>query len=262
MRYIYILIILSNSLLIANINISVSILPQQSLIKEIGGRFVNVNLIVQKGGSPHSYEPKPSQLKSLYSSQIYFTIGVEFEDIWVPRFKKSNKHLKFIALNENANKNENRHIWLDPKNILIIGKKIYQTLVKFDKKHKRYYTKRYKKFLKKVKKTNRIIKKNIKSIKNRIFITNHKAFDHFANAYNLKQISLENSNGQIKSKQIAKIIKVIKQNHLTYIIVSPNSYNKNANIIAKENNMKTVLISPLEYDWARVLIKLSKIVGR
>jgi len=52
------------------LTVSVSILPQKYFIERIGGDFVQVNVMVGPGDSPHSYEPKPSQMTALSDSEV------------------------------------------------------------------------------------------------------------------------------------------------------------------------------------------------
>ena len=80
----------------AQTNIVVSILPQQTFVEKIGGDKVKVRTMVKPGSDPHSYEPKPSQMKDISNANIYFPIGLEFENTWLDKFADQNKNMKFI----------------------------------------------------------------------------------------------------------------------------------------------------------------------
>ena len=69
------------------LDISVSILPQQWFVDQIGGDRVRTQALVGSGDDPHTYEPSPKQMTNLADSELYFTIGVEFEAVWLPRFE-------------------------------------------------------------------------------------------------------------------------------------------------------------------------------
>lgn len=90
----------------ANVNAVVSILPQQTFVKAIGGDKVDIALMVKPGNSPHAYEPKPSQMKDIANADIYFTIGVEFEEAWIPKFADQNKKMKIVSLAKGIEKME------------------------------------------------------------------------------------------------------------------------------------------------------------
>jgi len=90
----------------ANVNAIVSVLPQETFVKKIGGDKVNVSLMVQQGQSPHTYEPKPSQMKDISKADIYFAIDVEFEDVWLKKFQNQNKKMVVIDMDEGIEKIE------------------------------------------------------------------------------------------------------------------------------------------------------------
>ncbi|MBU0924104.1 zinc ABC transporter substrate-binding protein [bacterium] len=82
----------------AQTNIVVSILPQQTFVEKIGGDKVKVTTMVKPGSDPHSYEPKPSQMKDISNAKIYFPIGLEFENAWLNKFASQNKDMKFVEM--------------------------------------------------------------------------------------------------------------------------------------------------------------------
>ena len=85
----------------AQTNIVVSILPQQTFVEKIGGDKVKVTTMVKPGSDPHSYEPKPSQMKDISNAKIYFPIGLEFENTWLDKFASQNKNIKFVKMTKN-----------------------------------------------------------------------------------------------------------------------------------------------------------------
>jgi len=50
--------------------------------------------MVDKGSDPHTYEPKPSKMVALSNSDIYFTISLPLEKVWIEKISGSNKKLK------------------------------------------------------------------------------------------------------------------------------------------------------------------------
>ena len=169
-----ILILLFINIAYAKVNAVVSILPQKTFVEAIGGNKVNVLVMVKPGESPHTYEPKPSQMRDLSKASIYFSIGVEFENIWIPKFANQNKKMKIVSVankinkiamgehyhyDKNGNKIDEKpyvhgdpHIWTSPKNVKQIAKNIHKYLIRIDKNNKEYYTSNLNKFIKKVEK--------------------------------------------------------------------------------------------------------------
>ncbi|HEY9190305.1 MAG TPA: zinc ABC transporter substrate-binding protein [Sulfurovum sp.] len=104
MKKITLIFLLTTGYVFSNINAVVSILPEQTFVKAIGGDKVNVSLMVQPGNSPHNYEPKPSQMVDITKADLYFAIDVEFEAVWLPKFQDLNPRMQVIDLADHITK--------------------------------------------------------------------------------------------------------------------------------------------------------------
>ena len=104
MRKIFAFLCLGLVALYAKGQVSVSILPQEYFVKQIAGDAVEVNVMVGKGADPHTYEPKPKQMTALEKSDLYFAIGIEFEEAWLPKFQKSYPNLKIVKTDAGVEK--------------------------------------------------------------------------------------------------------------------------------------------------------------
>lgn len=100
MKKIILFLLAISSLVYAKVNTVVSILPQKTFVEAIGGDKVNVSLMVKPGNTPHTYEPKPSQMRDIAKAKLYFSIGVEFEEIWLPKFANQNKNLMIVDISK------------------------------------------------------------------------------------------------------------------------------------------------------------------
>ena len=97
MKKIVLFLLVISSLVYGKINTVVSILPQKTFVEAIGGDKINTILMVKPGTSPHTYEPKPSQMRDVSKADIYFAIdGLEFEQVWLHKFEDINKRMKVV----------------------------------------------------------------------------------------------------------------------------------------------------------------------
>lgn len=103
MKIIMAALIMISSFAYAKTNIVVSILPQKTFVEKIGGDKVKVNAMVKPGADPHTYEPKASQMRNISKADIYFPIGIEFENAWLEKFKNQNKKMKIIHMTKGIN---------------------------------------------------------------------------------------------------------------------------------------------------------------
>ncbi|MBB1489107.1 metal ABC transporter solute-binding protein, Zn/Mn family [Oceanospirillum sediminis] len=74
----------------------VSVLPQKYLLEQIVGDKAEVEVLVQPGHNPHSYDPTGKQMAQLGKASLLFTTGVPFEDNWLPRISKLNPDLVLV----------------------------------------------------------------------------------------------------------------------------------------------------------------------
>ena len=264
----------------AKMNVVVSIPPQQSYVEEIGKDLVDITLLAPIGTNPNFYEPKVSQMISVQKANVYFTIGGNFEKAWLPKIRDQNKDMQIVdsslgitRIDMKFNKKnkiissidkprKDVHIWTIPKNIAIIGKNIYETLIRLDSKNKKQYKKNYEEFLKKVRMTDKSIKDILKNVDNNTkFMVFHPAWGYFSKEYNLEQIPIEVEGKEPKARELQKMIEKGRKHKIKVILTQAEFSTKGASLIANELNIKVIEISPINPNWSENLINLANIIA-
>jgi len=254
MRY-FVLVLLFITSTFAKLSVVVSIPPQKFILKEIVKERVSSIVVVTSGNSPHTYEPKPSQMVAISKAKLYFAIGVEFERVWLPKFKSQNSSLDIVYLDKNITKlkisehskvEDDPHIWLNIDNLKQISINMTNALIKFDSNNSTFYKENLDKFLKKLDKTDSKIRDILKDVKSKEFLIFHPSWGYFAKEYGLKQIAVEIEGKEPTPKELVKILKLAKRYKVKVIFVQPEFSKKSANLIAKELGIKVVEISPLK----------------
>lgn len=259
----------------------VSILPQHTFVQKIAQDKVDIHLMVKPGSSPHSYEPKPSQMVALSKADLYFSIGVEFENVWLDRFKAQNPTLPFIDISEGIQKiaisahhheeehhahhdHEEKqgldpHTWTSPKNVKIMAHNIYNALIKLDPQNKAFYKANLALFIQEIEATDTQIRTLLQDLEAQSkFLVFHPSWGYFAAEYALVQIAVEVDGKSPKPKDIMRIIEEAKEEHARVIFAQPEFSDKSAQIIAKESGVKVLKVSPLSADWSANLLKMAQ----
>ena len=282
MKKILFITLLLNTLILANINAVVSILPEQTFVKAIGGDKVSVSLMVLPGSSPHTYEPKPSQMKDVAKATLYFAIGVEFENVWLSKFNSLNPSMKVIDLTKGIEKlsmnshdhkeqhihqhekesGKDPHIWTDPENVRIIALHIYETLREVDPENKVYYKKNYEKFIEEINATDKQVKDLLSTkAKGTKFMVFHPSWGYFAKAYGLEQLAVEIEGKSPKPKELIMLVKEAKEENIAAIFTQPEFSDSVAHVIANELKIKVIKVSPLAKNWSENLIKIASAIA-
>lgn len=255
--------------------IIVSVIPQKIFVEKIAKDKAEVTVMVKQGSSPHNYQPKPSQMKELTQASVYFSMGVEFENVWLEKFHNQNKKMLIKNLSDDINKTltihehhnaENEldpHIWVDPLNVKIMAKNIYETLIKIDAKNKEYYKKNYEAYLKELDSLDANIKEILKDTPdNAIFMVFHPAWGYFAKRYNLTQLPIEVEGKAPKMKALIGIIKKAKETKVRAIFTQPEFSDKASQNIARNLKIEVIKASPLAENWAENLQNLAKAIAK
>lgn len=76
--------------------VSVSIPPQKYFVEKIAASTLDINVIIPASTDEHNFDFKPATIKKLEKSDIYFTIGLEFERVFADKFQSNFANLQVI----------------------------------------------------------------------------------------------------------------------------------------------------------------------
>lgn len=254
--------------------ISVSIPPQAYFLTQIAGESVEINTLIPQGSDPHTFEFKPSILAKLQKSDLYLTIGLEFEEIWIPKIKDNLSSTQILPIDEGISylhsqcnhshhdhhdhdEENDPHIWLSPKNAKILASNIASILITHYPQNKTLYEKNLKAFLQKVDTLNSKLTQKLSSLKVREFIVYHPSWAYFAKDYNLIQIPIEIEGKEPKARELKNLIQTAKKHHIKVIFTQSGFSTLASNQIAKACGAHTFTTDPLAYEWERELEKIA-----
>ncbi len=266
--------------------VCVTIAPQAFFVKKIGGDLVDPTILVPAGADPHSYEPKPGQMKAVAKAKAYFALGISFEDAWLSRLKSANPGLFVVSTQEGVDKipmaahsheqheetgeehkveTENGqqeahhdheamldpHIWLDPNLVKIQAENIEKGLAQADPAHAAVYAANLKSFLEELTALDADIKALFAKApaKDKSFIVFHPSWGYFAKAYGLTQVPIEVEGAEPSPRELAEIIEHAKENNVKVIFAQPEFSDKSAQTVAAETGARVARLDPLAENW-------------
>jgi zinc transport system substrate-binding protein len=275
-------------------SVFVSINPQKYFVQRIGKDLVDIQVMVQPGASPASYEPKPRQMAAIAKTLIYFSIGVPFENVWLNKIASSNPNMMVVQTdhgiqktpmvdhhhfgqdedyqttgqqhrNEGGQDKNQRglgildpHIWLSPPLVMIQARTILVALQKVDPVHRSDYEANFKAFISEITKLDAELKNIFSSRQGLQFMVFHPAWGYFADTYGLKQIPVEIEGKNPKPAQLKELIKYANQNEINVIFVQPQFSAKSAEVIARGIGGQVVFADPLAEEWSVNLRKVAR----
>lgn len=252
------------------VKVAVSIVPEASFVKAVGGDNVEIVTLVPPGYSPENYAPNPRLMEKLSSANLYFTIGVPSEKASIlPKTASLNKELRIIDLAGQVEKvypaleiapgEKDPHIWLSPQRVKEMVKIIARELAAIDPPHQSVYEKNARDYIAQLDKLDEEIKNSLKDIPNRTFIVYHPAFAYFADDYNLKMVALEEEGKEASPIDLQRVIDLAKKEKIKVVFYQAELDSKQAQTLAAEIGGRTEMIAPLAPDYIENLQKTARI---
>lgn len=255
--------------------IVVTILPQAEFVEKVGGEEVEITVMVPEGHSPHTYEPSPGQMKELSKADIYVKVGsgVEFERVWMERFIDLNGDMAIVDCSQGielepmttnaTNHSEisatgklDPHIWMSPRNAMVMVENIARGLMEIDPSNNDYYQGNLEEYTTALEEIDMSIKNGLTDVENRIFMVYHPAFGYFAREYNLTMLTIEDEGKEPTPAGLAHIIEQAKKYDIRVVFASPQFNPDSVEVIADEIDGKVIFVDPLAKDYCDNLSEL------
>ncbi len=252
------------------IKVCASILPQRFFIEKIGGDKVEVVVMVPPGASPATYEPRPSELKALLSSRLYFAIGVPFERQWLKRFLGINPKMKIVHTEkdirlfpvsyESSSKKGilDPHIWLAPNLVMLQARRIFMALKEEYPQFSREFEKNYVSFMSELVGLDLKISRILSPLKGKYVLVFHPSWGYFLRAYGLRQIAIEREGKAQKGAQLVRLSRFIKEKGIKAVFFQPQFSKRYALSIGNSLNLKVIELDPLAPNWEENLLMAAR----
>ncbi|MGC8734254.1 MAG: metal ABC transporter substrate-binding protein [bacterium] len=201
--------------------ILVSILPIKGVLSNILGKnikYYNIEVILKVGMGHHTTDISPVLIKKLNSFNYILSFNsLEIEKILLT---KANKD-KLINLYDGDYILNDPHVWLSLKNLKKIYSNAYNLIYNIDKSNYKYYKSNLDKILAKIELYDNLFKNKFKNSKDKYILTYHNEYYYFARDYNLKIISYEYNETEASLRDIQKIVKLINDDKILFILTTP-----------------------------------------
>ncbi len=262
------------------VKVYVSILPQKYFLERIGGERVSVEVLVLPGRSPATYEPTPRQMATLAGADVYFRIGVPFENAFLPKIQEEYPDLLIVDTREGiklrpveGNHHDTSvhddikgmgepdpHIWLSPRRVMIQAATIRNALMEVDPAGAQVYKEGYRSFLGDLNTLDERLSRTLAPFRGGKIFVYHPSYGYFAEDYGLRQLPLEIEGKEPTPRQLAAYIEEAKREGVEIIFVQPEFSIRSARTVAREIGGIVVPVSILGEDYLKNLEGIAEAV--
>jgi zinc transport system substrate-binding protein len=267
----------------------VSIVPQKYFVDKISGGTINCLVMVPPGTNAHSYEPHPAQMALLSKSKAYFSIGLEFEGPWLPKFATLSPAMRIVHTDSLVPKiamdkgpgaasagdrhshdmgGLDPHIWLSPALVKIQASTIAAALGEIVPLHRDTFKKNCDIFLHDIDSLEKQLRQLLPCdsaalLHPKVFLVFHPTWGYFAKDFCLKQVAIEAEGKEPNPRLMKSILDTAKSYGIRMVFVQPEFSRKSAEVIAHELGANVLDADALAYDWPNALLSLAqRIAGK
>ena len=240
------------------------------IVHQIGGKAIDLNVLVGPDGDAHTFEPTPQDNVVLSKADIIFENGLHFEHWLDNLYGASGSKAKRIVVSEgviprhlgddqqdtdaqqgNSPGEIDPHIWHDVSNAVKIAEAVRDGLVSVDPKHADTYTANASAYIDQLKELDMWTIATLSNIDkdNRKLVTSHDTFGYFARRYGFIVIgtALESPTTEAvdpSAKQMAELIGKIKDAGVAVVFTENIKSPKLIKTVAVETGVK---VAPVLY---------------
>ena len=247
----------------AKIKIVTTVFPLYDFAREVGGRFVEVSLLLPPGVEPHAFEPTPGDISRINEADIFIFSSPVMEP-WVQRLLPgiTNQNLQIVDASRGdqllARKkvseagetwehgNRDPHFWLDLSIDMTVVDSIAEALIDRDSENKNVYLASAGAYKSKLSALDEEYRTGLKDCVTRtIVLGGHVAFGYLARRYGLQAISPYTSfspNAEPSPRAVADVITTMKETGAKRIYYEELVTPKVANVIADETGAQATLL--------------------
>ncbi|MCK4547212.1 MAG: zinc ABC transporter substrate-binding protein [Candidatus Eisenbacteria sp.] len=243
-----------------------TIFPVADLVRNVGGAHVSVSTLLPAGASPHTFDPKPTQVRLVAEARIFFEIGAGLEQ-WSGKIARAsgNRNLDVVQLSDglellcspdgrrcetelsHTGSVPNPHVWLDPQNAIRMVERIACSLSKVDPEHAAAYEANAAAYGQDLQILDEEIRSAVERFSTRRYVAFHSAWIYFAHRYGLQAMGIieESPGKEATPKHLKGIIDVVRSHGVAVIFAEPQLNSKEAEVIARESGAQIAFLDPL-----------------
>ncbi len=247
----------------------VTTLPDlRSITEEIGGDRVDVISIATGYQNPHFVDPKPSHILKLSRADMFVTVGLDLTLGWVPPLLTSSRNARIqpgaagfvdtsigvplLQIPSSVSREQgdihifgNPHYWLDPEQGHLIAQNIHDALVRLQPEDQDYFTANLQGFNLRLDTKISEWKTRMQPFQGSTIIAYHNQWPYFEAAFGLEIAEFLEPRPGIPPtpSQLAKVIRLMQQEEITVIIISPYYKPDAAELVARNVDGKVVIMA-------------------
>ena len=218
------------------------------------------NLAAPGTGCLHDYQLQTSDMKALAQADVFFINGAGMES-YLTHVYDAFPNLPVVeastgvellddddmpvAIGEGETE-VNAHIWLDPKNVIIMAQNLCAGLVEAMPEHQAEFEANRDAYCARMEALDAELTEGLKDLPNKDIITFHEAFPYFAKAYGLNVVAVVNREpgDALSPARLSELVKLVQSLGAPPLFVEPQYEDMAAQTLSQETGAPVYTLDP------------------
>lgn len=252
------------------LEVAVSIPPQAYLVERIAGERARVHVLVPAGQDMHTYAPSDQEVTRLMRAQVYFTVGVPFEQGRWFQAVRSAPGLELVDTlagverakggctadhdhGQHGHEELDPHTWLDPTLLAAQARAMAEALTRLAPEHQATFAAGLAALLADLETVDREIRELLAAFAGTRFYVYHPAWGYFAARYGLEQVAVEIEGKAPSDRELTELRARMLADGGKVLFLQPQIGGRGAEAVAASLGARVTLLDPLARDVIGVL---------
>lgn len=244
-----------------------SIYPIHDVVSNLGGYWVESDVLVPSGTSPHTYDPNPSDVAKLVEADLVFVVGAGLDD-WVGKMAESSgidqekiidlsqyvtlRHMEQEGQEEETEEEHHHgdvdpHYWVSPKRVAELTDDVTAVYKQVDSEHASDYDSYLDEYNQEIANLDEDVIEKVNAFTSKDIVVFHDAFSYFADDYGLNIVGvIEPVVGtEPTPQQLALVVENVKQLGVPAVFKEPQLSPDIVEAIKSDLNVDMGVLDPL-----------------
>jgi ABC-type Zn uptake system ZnuABC Zn-binding protein ZnuA len=212
----------------------------------VGGDHVDVYGILGPNVDAHDFEPSPADIAKLSSAKVIVKNGVALEAWFDPTIKNAESKATIVeaATGVTLTREDDPHIWQDPRNARVMVANIAAALIAADPAHQADYEANETAYAAELDRLDAEIATEIGGLTNKKIVTNHDAFGYYIDRYGLQFVGSIipgfDSQAELSAQDISSVVSLVKATGVKAVFSETSLPPKTAEAIGRDAGVVVV----------------------
>lgn len=243
------------------LRVVVSIPPLAWFVERIADDHAEVSVLLAPGDSPATYEPTPKRMAALEGADLFLAAGVPFERGLRPRIAGLGDPPLIVGPESASGHHHGEldpHSWLSPAGAAAFADSVVAALIRLRPDLEVGIASRRQELGRVVAAADSAAGGILAGREGGTFLVFHPAFGHFAAAYGLQQLAIEDHGHEPGARHLAEVTSLARERGVGAVIVQRGFSRRAAGTVASSLGVPVVELDPLAREWDANLVSIAR----